>query len=205
MKNNTSLTPQRRRPNKTRITGSGEKNLLKYSALGATVTTSGTGDGWTARGYVPGNATTGLNVCAGASIAALYQTGVFRPGTKVTWTPNLGMTASGRIYMAFVDNSESIYFYDSNNQAVRSGMVKSTGNMVSGHIAQELTFTIPSNPRRKRFDSNATTALTDVDIIERSCQGALIFGVDGCPADTVVGQMHYHDVLEVEGIAAVTT
>lgn len=200
-----AMAPRRNRPNRTRVQGSGEKNLLKYSALGNPVTTSSTGDGWTARGYVPGNVTTGLAGNAGAAVAALYQTGVFKPGTKVTWIPNLGMTASGRIYMGWIDNSESIYFYDSNNQAVRSSYVKSNGRMVSGHIAQELTFTIPTNPRRKRFDTNATTGLTDVDIIERSCQGALIFGVDGAPNDTVVGQMHFHDVLEVEGLAPTAT
>lgn len=204
-KSSSTMTPRYNKPNRTRTTGFGERNLLRYSALGASVTTSNIGDGWTARAYIPGNSANGSIGGAGPSVAALYQTGVFKPGTKVTWIPNLGMTANGRVYMGWIDNAESIFYYNANNQAIRAAMVKSNGRMVSGHVAQELTLTIPTNSRRKRFDTNATTDLTNVDIIERSCQGALIFGVDGAPEDTVVGQVHFHDVLDVDGLNAVTT
>jgi len=205
MTKTSAMTPRRTPRNRTRVNGFGEKNLIKYSALGASITTSSIGDGWTARAYIPGNSANGALGGAGPTVASLYQTGVFKPGTKVTWIPNLGMTANGRFYMGWIDNAESIFYYNANNQAVRAAMVKSNGKMISGHVAHELQFTIPTISRRKRYDTNANTDLTNIDIIERSCQGALIFGVDGCPADSVVGQLHFHDVIDLEGLSPVVT
>lgn len=184
----------------------GDANTLKYSGLGPSITTDSGGSTITYRRYIPGNSNAFISSAAGISIATNYQEGIFRPGSHVTWVPNLGMTANGRVYVAWIDNPETmVYFETLPTVADLITYLKGVGNMVSHHVAESFVYPIPARSRRKRYDVNASTSTLSVDILERCCQGFIICAVDGCDPTVLAGSLRYTDNLLVEGIAPPST
>lgn len=213
-----AATTRRRRNGVTRMSGGADDAVIKSKALGANTVCYGIAGAADFRVYVPGMDTR-LASTAGSSVVSYYATGVFRPGTSVRWEPTISPTQGGRMFVGFTDNPEVIRdIYSAWSQYVNSGasgdyatysnLIKGLGNLVSFPAWQEWESQIPSRLRRKRFDTNTTVDLFDVDVVERSAQLAMFACADGftsITAGSVIGSFWYHDVVDVEGLHSIAT
>lgn len=207
---------RRKRNTAPKLEGTGNNTVITYKTPGGTVVTNGAypAAGW-ARVYVPGNAN-GLASSVGPSIVRNYQTAKFLPGTKVRWEPSVSFSTPGRVYAAFVDNPETITiieqylldFQSTPNQTNYNSYVnavRAVGNCISFPVWQETDIPFYSSMRRKRFDTNATAGV-DVNVLDRCCQCALYCAVDGTGlTNQTVGNLQYHDQVDVSGICALST
>lgn len=207
---------RRRRTTTPKMAGNGDSTQISYSTPGGSVATNGAVPvaGWS-RLYIGGNAD-GLTSAVGPNIVRNYMTYKYLPGTKVRWEPSVSFSTPGRVYACFVDNPEMI-------SALRDALdtfnatpsianynnyvngVRSVGNCVSFPVWQETDIPFYSSLRRKRFDTNGSS-LTDSNVLDRCCQCALFCAVDGVGvANLPVGNIQYHDHLEVAGVSAIIT
>jgi hypothetical protein len=191
---------------------------IDYSVIGASCTTKGTtGCGGGNRLYIPGYGAGLLDLCPGPRIVNNYSTGKFVPGTSIRWEPSVSFTTSGRGYVGFSDNPETVK--DINDRLVTflttpnvtnyvnyALIVKNLGNVISFPVWQETPITVPTRLRRKMFDCNGTVSDT-VDVLDRSMQTAMFWCFDGVDAEEefYLGSFHYHDNVVVEGITVSVT
>lgn len=184
----------------------GDSTLVKYSALGISITTDANGEATPRRIYAPGNIN-GLTSTVGAGVVSYYSTAKFLPGTKIRWEPSVSFTTSGRVYCGFTDNPEVMNtILASPNPATWKGYVQGLGNIVSFPVWQETEVPVPLKLRRKMFDSNLTysAGTPSVDELDRTAQTCFFVYVTG-PANTNVGSFWYHDRLQVEGLHPTVT
>ncbi len=206
---------RRRRNRAPTIKSSGlETSMLKYSALGATLTTDANGNSGGFRPYVGGNYLgTFTATPTGVVIASSYNEFRFLPGTRARWEPSVGFTSSGRIYVAFCDNPEvnyQIYQAYQTYQGAPTGLnynlyannVKAMGSLLSFPVYKETDVQLPDKIRRREFDINVNISMTDVNAINRSVQTIMWIAIDGCAANSGVGSFLYHDNLMVSGMSA---
>lgn len=199
---------------------SNDSSIVRYNTIGVTL---GTTNDFTQancgfRLYVPGNLGSLTSLAPGPRIVANYATGKFLPGTRVVWEPSVSFTTSGRICVAFTDNPEimkdminrigdfalsrtSVNF---NNVA---DVLRNFGNVQSFPVWQETQITVPTNLRRKRFDTNSGIDATNVDQLDRSSQIAMFYLVEGVNSESAItcGAFRYSDVVDVEGITVTLT
>lgn len=209
-----------RRNRGPRIQQKGEDGIVvRGASLGHNAVFNNTaGGGVSARYYIPGYMSD-LSNTAAAGVSSFYSTGVFKPGTKVRWEPNLSPLSGGRVFVGFTDNPEIIadistkitaFVADSttvtyNNVAV---LVKGLGNVISFPAYVEKEIDIPARTRRKRFDVNETVTTSDVNVLDRCCQTAMfsVFdGLLGMTSPTAIGGFWYHDVVDLEGLTNAST
>ncbi|APG76618.1 hypothetical protein 3 [Wenzhou tombus-like virus 3] len=202
---------RRRRVRMPMLSGSGTNAIIKYSALGGSLTTgSGTNQGTNARYYIPGYAGD-LTNAAGAAVVSYYSTAKFLPGTRVKWEPSVSFTTAGRVIVGFTDNPEVVTTLNTlatnapTNYSAYINAVRSLGNVVSFPVWQETEIPFPTRLRRKRFDINASPAGSNADQMDRSAQTVMFVAVEGAPATTSLGSFWYHDVVDVEGVTGITT
>lgn len=196
-----SQTAVRRRSTRNPIlSSSGDRTNIKYSVMGASITSDAAGIAATARLYVPG-VSTNLTNASGPGIVAFYSTGKFKPGCVIRWEPSVSFTTTGRIFCAFTDNPEvASGFFAAATVAAQINIIKGMGNMWSFPVWQDKTIPFPPATRRKMFDVNQTVSLSDQNVLDRSLQTLFMYCCEGAPATTSLGSFWYHDVLEVEGI-----
>lgn len=185
------------------MASTGDATIIKYSVLGTTLASDATGANAEFRPYIPGNYYNFTSTAA-SSIVAAYSAARFMPGTKIRWEPTVSFTTSGRVFVGFTDNPEVIAAFDAASLAASINIVKALGSMISFPVWQETDIPFPTRTRRKMFDTNTTITFT-TDNLDRCCQTAMLFCIDGCPASTNVGGFWYHDVVSVEGIHSVVT
>jgi len=157
---------------------------------------------------------------AGPAICSYYATGKFLPGTTVRWEPSVSFTTSGRVFVGFTDNPEvmeamnlalNTYYLTPTTATYNTiaNLVKSLGDVRSFPIWQETEIPFPTRTRRKRFDSNVTIGLTDVNQLDRSAQTTMYAAFEGLPtpvgSNTDLGVFGFRDVVDVEGISSVLT
>lgn len=192
--------------------------VVRYNAIGTNIFTyAALGIGPSTRCYAGGYAAN-LVQSIGSEIVKRYSSCVFRPGTKIRWEPSCSFNTSGRIYVGFTDNPETASTIEnlravwdgaptvSANWTAYSNAVKALGNLVSFPVWQETEIPFPERTRRKRFDCNGTLSTFDADQLDRSMQQFMFVACEGGPASaTFLGNMWYHDVVDVEGLHAVVT
>nr|WRQ65591.1 structural protein [Tolivirales sp.] len=197
----------------------GDNTIIRYSTPSITYSTIGTlGVSVGSRVYIPGSTSAGqLANPSGPSIVSYYGTGKFLPGTVVSWEPSVSFTTSGRVFVGFTDNPEVIALINvayasfvatptAASYATYANLVKGLGSIRSFPVWQETSWAVPTNLRRKRFDTNASATLTSSDELDRSCQTAMFVAIEAGPGtSTVLGGFNYHDVVNVEGVQAVGT
>lgn len=211
----------RRRPNlQARVQNTSRNtSAVKYNTIGVTVSQP---SGWNAtpfmRFYVGGLKTydsdtfaAGFGPSTGRDIVSSYSTCKFLPGTSLSWSPSVGFTTSGRVFIGFTDNPEVaaliynqyVADYATGDFTAYSGYVKSLGDVVSHHVFEEFTLAIPTRLRRKMFDVNSTITLSGgTEILDRSGQVFMFGIVEGGTGAATWGSVHYHDNVAVEGIRA---
>jgi hypothetical protein len=181
----------------------GNNTIVKYSAIGNSISTSASGYGYPVRHYIPGYPTN-LSNTIGANLVGYYSTAKFLPGTKIRWEPSVSFTTTGRVFVGFTDNPEVIATLE--NQRVNAQgdyilNIKGLEDIQSFPIWQETEVAFPTKMRRKRFDINQTaTIIGSPDVVDRSEQIAMFALVEGAPSNTAVGSFWFHDVIDVEGI-----
>lgn len=155
--------------------------------------------------YLVGGDTTNISSSIGPTIVGSYRECLFRSGTKITWSPNVGFTTTGRIYVAYIDNPEVMVGYlGTLTDTAKLAYIKALTNHVNHPVYKEFTYNMPSiGTRRKRFDVNATGTQT-VDTFDRSLQGAFVWVVAGAPGTTDVGAMSLTHQVTVYGLGGFT-
>lgn len=156
----------------------------------------------------------------GINVTKLYSTYLYKPGTKVRWEPTCGSTTSGRVVYAWADNPEKIhnlrvayedYFVDTTaaKKEIIAKLVTGIGNCRSFPVWMETEIQMPTDTRRKRFDTDVgldlSSTSTAVNTIDRVVQKALFYYIDGNDQDVTLGSMWYHDVVHVQGLNTVAT
>lgn len=200
---------RRRRSQQPSVSNRGQTSIIKYSSIGTNIASGATGVGTGGRKYVPGWPGSIVNT-AGTSVVSYYSTAKFLPGTTIRWEPSVGFTTSGRVFVGFSDNPEviaemeSLRAGDAAAQLVYGNLVKGMYDVVSFPVYQETDIHFPQRMRRKMFDVNVQLA-NDVNVYDRSCQQSMHVWVEGCPVNTTLGSLWFHDVIEVEGLHAVPT
>lgn len=184
-----------------------DSSVVRYQAIGATLTSDTAGTGFTARSYIPGF-TGQLANSFGPGIVGVYSTGKFLPGTRIRWEPSVSFVTTGRIYVGFTDNPEVAAAIDGlGTTALKVTACKGLGNVVSFPVWQETDINFPTRLRRKTFDVNATVVTSNVDVLDRCMQQFMCIAIDGAPTavSTNLGSFVYHDVVSVEGINPIAT
>lgn len=207
----TGTSTRRRRNRAPKVESSGDQITVRSTAIGSNCTfVNGVVQ---KRHYIPGNANS-LGNYSGPTIASLYATGLFKPGTKIRWEPTISPTSGGRVFVGFTDNPEAMArlenaanAYFSDRTAAKyddySSLVKSLGNLISFPAWCEKDITFPLRTRRKRFDCNELIAFDDVNQLDRSCQQSLFMcadGLSGVTSGASIGSLWYYDVLNLEGL-----
>lgn len=211
----------RRRPNlQAKVNSiSRDSSIIKYNVVGETYDKV---TNWNARpfmrfyigglsSYAGSTEPVGFVANAGRDIVKSYSTCKFLPGTTITWSPSVGFTTSGRVFIGFTDNPEvaaniwAQYTTDGStgNFTNYNNLVKQLGNVVSHQLFEEFTIQVPTRLRRNMFDVNAIIGTNDVDKLDRSGH-VFMFGTieASVPDGTVYGSFLYHDNIMVEGIRA---
>lgn len=196
----------------------GDGTVVKYKAIGSTVSVPVGSPGAAAwRPYVPG-AGFGVLFLPGPNIVAQYATGLFKPGTSISWEPSVSPIVGGRAFVAFTDNPEVMEsllnkwstFNSSpgeTNYLAYANAVKALANVTSWPVWQEHSLIVPQRLRRKRFDCQKTITYTDVNQLDRSAQVMMFAAFDGFDTTSfdpdvpkALGSFWYHDVVDVEGM-----
>lgn len=197
--------PRRRRTQAINGSVGADKTTLKYRAIGGTYTTNSEGFTFMARAYCPGFNDGSIAGAAGIAVLAYYSDGKFLPGTSCRWIPNVGFTTSGRVYVGYSTNPEVIASWNSATSASKTTIIQGLGNTVSFPIYQETDVIVPTELRRRMFDTNESIDLTDVNQVDRSVQVFMMAVVVGGPADSGIGNFEYHDHAYVSGLQNVIT
>lgn len=190
-------------------------SIIKYRAVGATCIAR-LGAGGIRRLFTPGFGN-GLATSSGPIVVSCYSTGVFKPGTKISWEPSLSPTSGGRIFVGFTDNIEVmktiIDLFDVYNAAPTldnysnyATGVKGLGNVVSHPAWMEFDTAVPLRLRRKMFDVQNTMTVTNLESLDRSVQTAMFVafeGLAGIGDGAGIGSFVYQDVVSVEGLHSV--
>lgn len=215
-------TVRRRRMTFPKVDNAGEDAIVARYRLEGALTTSFPGGSANIRQYVAGNPN-GLRRAGdpGIVMSALYSTYKYMPGTKVRWEPTCGSTTPGRVVYCWVDNPEKMYnlrlafdAYISNPTPVNFGIFKTfvtgVGNCRSFPVWMETEIQMPTDTRRKRFDSDfgldSSSTSTAINTLDRSCQKSFYYYIDGVlPEDVELGSMWYHDVVHLQGLNTTPT
>lgn len=195
-----------------------DSSIVSYNAVGGTVARPTTG--WSSfpviRMYAPGLVTVdgqtmpaGIGSCAGRDIVRAYSTAKFLPGTKLTWTPSVGFTAPGRVFVGFTDNPEvALHIYNEYKTesmettpdfSTYANYVKNLGDVVSHQVFEEFTVQVPTRLRRKMFDTNEAFAANS-DTMDRCGQTFMFAILEGVEGAGPWGSFMYHDTVQVEGV-----
>lgn len=187
---------QRRANRSMNAAGMGRSNDIRYSFMGSSVTTDANGLVGASYALVPG---LGATNSVGARIESCYATGVYRPGTSWTWVPNLGSTANGRIYVAYIENPET---WSKLQAQLGTGdfinAVTRQGNVVSHQVSKEFKYSPVARPRKMSFATNETINQTDTVQLEASFQGGIVAVIIGAPATTVAGTFRLDAIVHLE-------
>lgn len=196
------------------LSNSGDKAIVRYSAMGSDLASGAAAGAQYIRTYIPGN-TGGILNAAGPGLCQFYSTGKFMSGSTVSWQPSVSFTTSGRVICAFIDNPEVTVTVVARRDAFTAtpnavtfaeyvGALKSMSSVRAFPVWQATTIPVPTQLRRKRFDINATVA-PSTEVYDRSLQCAFFVAIEAGPVNTNFGSFHFHDVLDVEGINGIPT
>lgn len=189
---------------RTRVKGRiSENTIIRGNSFANTITTDSGGALCGAVPLIAGNVD--WMVASGMSgVSALYNTYRYLPGTMMHWVPQVSMSTTGVVYVAWVDNPEIFKnWYAIALTGVTANMVafvKSIGNVKSYPIWQQFSQAMHPVMRRKRFDVNTTVDLANSDTLDRCLQGAWLYAVEGGPASSVVARPYRYGVLDLEGL-----
>lgn len=123
----------------------------------------------------------------GATVIQQYSNYVVR-ASRIYYTPSVGTTTTGVIFIAYVDNPEMIRNIIGN--VYTSGdlvnIAQNMSTVKSGPIWQPLEVSMNRPPRRKMFSVDRSTP-ANAEIADRSVQGLWLIVTQNAPFSTVLG------------------
>jgi len=126
------------------------------------------------------------------------------------WVPNVapGVADGGsEIIIATSWNPEQIATYASGSASANIALLRSERTAKSYNAWERFTYSVPMHYRRKQFDVdvNPATYLTDVNLIDRTIQGAVIVGAQSISAIATLGRFRITWSNRLEGLGTNTT
>jgi len=123
----------------------------------------------------------------GASIIGQYSNYVVR-SSKLIYTPAVGTTTTGAVYVAYVDNPEMIYKFYTGAYSVSdcTNIVQNMANGRSAPVWEPMEVSMNRPPRRKTFSVDSNAPFNN-ESAERIIQGVWVLVTVGAPFSTTVG------------------
>jgi hypothetical protein len=123
------------------------------------------------------------------AIAKLYNEYVYN-SLRFEWVPNVApgvADAGSQMYLSYIDNAEEIASLQTATAATMFDVSKNARNSKFFNAWEKFVYNVPLSRRRKTFDTNYTNSYT-TDTIDRSVQGAVVFGANSLTAGVQLGQ-----------------
>lgn len=128
---------------------------------------------------------------AGGTVLVNYQEYTLR-SWKHTFTPSVGTTTPGVLWIGYYDNPEVMYKVDTGVYSVATllALAKQSPISSSAPIWHPQTLNIPMSKRRKHYSTNSTNpgSVADADL---QIHGVVIMAVEGTPTDTPLGNVSF--------------
>lgn len=122
---------------------------------------------------------------AGGTVLRNYQ--LYKMNSlRATWTPAVGTTTAGTVYLAYFDNPEIMFRWGSYSYADKLALVKQNPTCVKAPVWMALELAGSLMTRRPRYSVDATIPTTVVDF-DMTTHGMFAFVTEGCPFNTPVG------------------
>jgi hypothetical protein len=199
------LNQRRRNPPRVSVRGNiANATHIQGTELLNTITTNSSG---AAVAVVPLIAGSPVGLSTGytplQSVAKIYNQFLFKT-SHVQYIPSVGMTTPGNVTIAFINNSESMFYLLEPSRTISEigAIVLGQANAVTHPIWHEFSYPMNLPARRKRFDVNGTSTILDVNTIERDCQGVFVIYVSGAPGVTDVAVPRRISSMLLEGLSS---
>lgn len=193
-----------RNPPRVRVTGRVSNNTtIRGMEVCSNLTTNSAGSGFIVVPLI-GGSSVGLSSLFSPlqSVAKVYNQFLFQ-SSSLKYIPSVGLTTPGNVTIAFVNNSETCYYLLETTRTYDevAGIAFGQANAVSHPLWHEFSYPMNLPARRKRFDVNGTGAFSNVDTVERDCQGVFVVLVNGGPASTGISVPRRESVMLLEGLS----
>lgn len=152
-----------------------------------------------------------LTTASVSNIARYYATAKYTPGTTFHYVPQVSLSTSGAIYIAYTDNVEVINaFARAATPNDSLSIVRSISNVRNYPVWQTFSLPMGNTLRRKMFDVNGDYSTSGSDevnynALDRCCQGAFLYAIEGVPGSSVICRPWVHTKLVLEGLKAGAT
>jgi len=122
---------------------------------------------------------TGASNDAGGNVLVNYQEYKMQRGA-MTYTPLVGSTTSGIVYLAYFDNPELVRNLNTSVYSVANtlAIIKNAPNVVSGPVWQSLTLPMGMRMRRPKYSID-TAGTSSVETSDRCVHGIFTVCIDG--------------------------
>ncbi len=136
----------------------------------------------------------------GSSVARQYQEYVVH-NPQLVYTPAVGTTTSGTIWIAYVDNPEILYKLASGVYAYSDYLkiAQVVEKHVAGPVWEALSLTASVSPRRKMFSVDSTAPASN-EAADRVTQGAFIYATASAPLSTIIGFINHRYSATLRGL-----
>lgn len=144
------------------------------------------------------------NADPGATVARQYQE-YFVTSHGIKFTPAVGTTTPGTLWMAYVDNPEIIFKFYSGAYAYADylAIAQTTRHNKSTPIWEATEFSVSSPPRRKMFSVDTTTPNVSAEQTDRTVQGAYIYATTACPFSSTLGYITDSYAARLKGLQSI--
>lgn len=130
---------------------------------------------------------------AGGSVLSNYQEYVVNTMTAY-WTPTIGTTTPGIVYIAYYDNPELIFNVSNGlyTTAQFYSLAQNAPHSASGPVWQPIQLSIPNGPNRlKIFSTDTNAPILNQSAAGLTVQGIFLIAVVGSPITSAVGVISY--------------
>jgi hypothetical protein len=136
------------------------------------------------------------------AISKVYNEFVYH-SIRMEWVPFVApgvADGGGQLYVCYVDNVEEIAnIMATTSPNVVFDVAKNARNAKFFNAWERFIYDVPVSRRKKLFDTNSTSLQT-IDVIDRSCQGAVISGGYSLSASSSLGQWRTTYMLELRNL-----
>lgn len=193
-----------RNPPRVRVKGNiGENTVLHGVEVVSSLTTNADGNAYL---IVPliGGAQTGMETANTAlmNVAKLYNQCLFQ-SASIKYIPAVGLNTAGNVNIAFTNNTETIFYLLDTARTFNEVKAICLGqsNCASHPVWHEFAYPMKLPARRKRFDTNTTSPIINIDTVERDCQGAFVIVITGSTASTLITTPRRESRILLEGLS----
>lgn len=193
-----------RNPPRMRVKGNiGENTILHGTEVVNTLTSATDGTGHLVVPLIGGNGT-GLDNALSPlqNVAKLYNQFLFQ-SSVIKYIPSVGLNTPGNVTICFLNNTESCHYAleSTRTHTELKTLCLGQANAVSHPVWHEFSYPMKMPARRKRFDVNGTLAITNIDVVERDCQGVFIIIIAGATASTLITTPRRESRMLLEGLS----